>query len=252
MADKITTTRSIPSKMYVGRRRVNVIYNARTKGQVFPFAPPLPIIDLVDPSSSMSAGGSTVTITGAYFSSVSAVRFGTTAAAFQIVNSTTITATVPAGALGNTNVTVTNATGVSNAYPFTYVDRAPAQRIYKTGSQNIGYFNNTPITGMVADPAYPASVVVSEGIAVKAGKPILIEAAQVRNGTNANNKMRVVDSEGTVIAEVGSGSLMKLDPLAYTPPIDTVISQQGYSPTGLGGNTTVPDDPGTYIMVTPT
>lgn len=64
--------------------------------------------------------------------------------------------------------------------------------------------------------------------------------------------MRVVDSEGTVIAEVGSGSLMKLDPMAYTPPIDTVISQQGYASTGLGGNPTVPDDPGTYIMVTPT
>jgi hypothetical protein len=251
-SDKIRILSSVPSKIYLDKKRIAKIYRADTKTQIFPFTPPLPVIDTVDPSSALIAGGSTVIITGEFFSTTSSVKFGATnASGFTINSSTTITATVPPGSIGDTTITVTNVTGVSNAYPFTYTDRAPAQRIYKTGSQNIGYFNNTPITGMIADPAYPATVVVADGIMVKAGKQILIDAAQVRGGTNAGNKMRIVDTEGTLISEVGSGALMTLSQFLYTPPIDTVISQQGYSSTGLGGNTTVPDDPGTYIMITP-
>lgn len=251
MADKIATARSIPSKMYLGRRRVNVIYNARTKGQVFPFAPPLPIIDLVDPSTALSAGGSTVTITGAYYSSASAVRFGTTAAAFQIVNSTTITATVPAGVLGDTTITVTNATGVSNAYPFTYIDRPPAQRIYKSGRQDIGYFDDSLVTGWVTDPAYPASAIVNNGIFIPAGRSVLIEVGQVRESTRSG-RVRVYDSSGAILAEVSAALPLTIPAFAYTPTVDTVITQTGYSSSGTGGANFIADDPGTYIMVTPT
>jgi hypothetical protein len=251
-SDKIRLGTVVPGKMYHGRKRIDAIYRADTKTQIFPFSPPLPVIDSVSPNSVQVAGGTLVTITGAYFSTTTSVKFGgVDAAGFTIVNSSTITATVPAKAEGSAPVVVTNATGPSSPFPFSYINREPAQRIYKVGSQNIGYFNNTTITGMVADTQYPATVVVSNGIAVKAGVQVLIEAAQVRGGTNGNNKMRISDSEGTLITEVGSGALMTLSPFLYTPPIDTVIFQQGYSSTGLGGNTTVPDDPGTYLMITP-
>ena len=70
------------------------------------------------------AGGTSVTITGAGFSGVTGVSFGSTAATHYLVNSTTsITVTSPAGALGMVDVVVTTGDGPSSTSPadkFTY------------------------------------------------------------------------------------------------------------------------------------
>lgn len=253
-SDKIRILSSVPTKVYLNKKRVTKIYRADTKTQIFPFAPPLPIIDSIDPSSGLIAGGSTVIITGEFFSTASAVKFGTTnASGFTINSSTTITATVPPGPLGNTTITVTNVTGVSNAYPFTYTDRAPAQRMYKLGAftlpGNLSYQN---VIGFAADPSYAATTVIDDrGLVVKGGAPILIEAAQLRNGTNGGNRLRIIDTEGVEVAVKTSASPIVIAPFIYTPPIDTILRTQGYAGSGLGGNPTIPDDPATYLMVTP-
>ena len=55
-------------------------------------------------------GGTTVTITGTGFTGATGVKFGSTTAAFTITNSTTISATAPAGT-GTVDITVTGPAG---------------------------------------------------------------------------------------------------------------------------------------------
>jgi hypothetical protein len=73
-----------------------------------------PTVTAVSPASGPVAGGTSVTITGTNFAGTPTVEFGANAATNVVVlNSTTITATAPAGAAGVVNVTVTTAGGTS-------------------------------------------------------------------------------------------------------------------------------------------
>jgi hypothetical protein len=75
---------------------------------------PVPAVTGVSPGSGLSVGGNTVTVTGTGFTDATAVDFGQNAAANVTVNSdTSITATVPAGAVGIDDVTVTTPGGTS-------------------------------------------------------------------------------------------------------------------------------------------
>jgi hypothetical protein len=84
-------------------------------GAVWAFAAePRPLVTGVPPGKGPAAGGTPVTITGANFNDVSAVRFGaTSAASFTVNSSTEIKAVSPPGT-GVVDVTVTNATGTSS------------------------------------------------------------------------------------------------------------------------------------------
>ena len=74
----------------------------------------LPTISSVSPTSGTHNGGTTVTITGAHFTKVTAVKFGTTSAAtFTVVSSTKITVKTPAHANGTVDVRVTTKYGTS-------------------------------------------------------------------------------------------------------------------------------------------
>ena len=78
------------------------------------------------PNSGSTAGGTAVTITGTNFAAGATVTFGGTAATnVVVVNSTTITATTPAGSAGAVTVTVTKVGGQSGSLTngFTYVAR---------------------------------------------------------------------------------------------------------------------------------
>ena len=67
-----------------------------------------PTVTSVSPNSGLTAGGTTVTITGANFAAPATVTFGGTAATNVVVaSSTTITATTPAGTAGAATVMVT-------------------------------------------------------------------------------------------------------------------------------------------------
>ena len=70
-----------------------------------------PSVTSVSPDAGLTAGGTTVTISGADFTGATAVDFGSTPATSYTVNSaTSITAVSPAGS-GTVEVTVTNASG---------------------------------------------------------------------------------------------------------------------------------------------
>ncbi|WP_136057241.1 IPT/TIG domain-containing protein [Microbacterium sp. K24] len=81
----------------------------------------VPILNTALPSG--AAAGQQVTITGSGFTGLSgaaAVKFGATnAAAYTVVNSSTIVASLPAGSAGSAPIVVTNGTGASTALAYT-------------------------------------------------------------------------------------------------------------------------------------
>ena len=97
---------------------------------VFTFvAPPAPSVSAINPTSGSTAGGTSVTVTGADLSDVSDVSFGGTAAAsFTVDSASQITAVSPAHAAGPVDITVTSTAGTSTATPadvFTFEVPAP-------------------------------------------------------------------------------------------------------------------------------
>lgn len=97
-------------------------------GATFTVRLPAPTISAIAPASGPTAGGTTVTITGANFVSGATVRFGGVVASGIVFNSaTSITATAPARAAGAVDVSVTNpdAQVVTRTLGYTYVAPAP-------------------------------------------------------------------------------------------------------------------------------
>ena len=88
---------------------------------------PGPVVTSVNPPSGSPAGGTSVTIDGSGFTGATGVKFGSAAApSFTVNTDSQITATTPAGAAGQVDVTVstpggTSATGPSDVYTFSTV-----------------------------------------------------------------------------------------------------------------------------------
>ena len=77
-------------------------------------ATPLPLVTAVSPATGPAAGGTLVTVSGAYFSGVTAVDFGATPATdFEFISATKISAIAPAHAAGTVQVKVTTPNGAS-------------------------------------------------------------------------------------------------------------------------------------------
>jgi hypothetical protein len=82
-------------------------YAPNNSSDLFTFNPPPPAITSISPSSGLSTGGTTVTITGSNFTGATKVTFGPVAAtSFTVVSSTEITAVSPAEAPGSHYIVV--------------------------------------------------------------------------------------------------------------------------------------------------
>lgn len=100
----------------------------------FTYIPPAPTVASFTPTS--SGQFATVTITGTNFIDISAVTFGGTAASsFVVVNTTTITAVVGAGASGSVAVTNPGGTGTLAGYTF----KSPISLPITFGSASVDY-----------------------------------------------------------------------------------------------------------------
>ena len=109
---------------------------------------PPPTVTSVSPNSGPTAGGTSVTITGTTFTGASSVTFGGTAAAsFSVVNATTITATVPAGAAGTASVIVTTPSGSNAANTLYSWVASPTVTSVDPGSGPTAGGNTVTITG---------------------------------------------------------------------------------------------------------
>jgi hypothetical protein len=88
----------------------------------------LPTVISVTPSTGVTTGGTSVTITGTLFTGATSVKFGGTAAAFTVVNDSTITAVTPShgNTAGAVSVSVTTPSGTTVANTaFAYVIPTP-------------------------------------------------------------------------------------------------------------------------------
>ena len=63
---------------------------------------PIPVVTAVSPSSGSHNGGTSVTVSGSFFTGATTVTFNGLSVPFTVVNDTTITATAPPGATGTT------------------------------------------------------------------------------------------------------------------------------------------------------
>ena len=85
---------------------------------------PIPVVTAVSPSSGSHNGGTTVTISGSFFTGATSVTFNGLSVTFTVVNDTTITTTAPGGATGTTvDIFVTTPGGTTSqvsADRFTY------------------------------------------------------------------------------------------------------------------------------------
>ncbi len=113
-----------------------------------------PVIQSVRPKVGSSAGGNRVTISGAGFSSVTQVDFGSASAtSFMVDSPNAITAISPAHAVGTVDVTVTVVGGttspIDQADQYTYVKRVPAVTsvVFDVGNQAGG--DQVTITGQL-------------------------------------------------------------------------------------------------------
>jgi hypothetical protein len=122
----------------------------------FTYNPP-PIITNISPATGIKTGGDTLTITGTNFMANPTVTFGSTEASdVTFVNSTTLTVTTPAHAVGAVDVTITNTDTqtVTSTGGFTYTELPPtitsvtSEFSHRTG----GYLATITGTGFTGTP----------------------------------------------------------------------------------------------------
>ncbi|KAJ5661426.1 uncharacterized protein N7477_009042 [Penicillium maclennaniae] len=131
----------------VGTVSINITTPGGTDSSLSFSFQPLPVIASITPTSGPTAGGTTVTITGAGLINTLDVFFGTTAAtAFTVISDNTVTATSPAGAVGATAVTVDTASATSNGAIFQYIAAPTLTTLSPTGGAIAGG-NNVTLTG---------------------------------------------------------------------------------------------------------
>src|SRR6185312_5838510 len=100
-----------------------------------------PSVAAISPNSGPTAGGTSVTITGANLDNPTAVEFGSSTALVISHNATQIVATSPAGSAGPVDITVTTAGGksaTSEADIYTYAAPPTVSAISPTSGPTLG------------------------------------------------------------------------------------------------------------------
>ena len=185
---------------------------------------PAPTISTIAPTSGTTAGGTSVTITGAGFLTGAAVTIGGTAATnVVVVNGTSITAKTPSHATGAVNVVVTNTDGQSgtatNAY--TYTAPPPAPTVSSVA----------PVSG----PAGGGTAVTVTGTGFLAGASVTF------GGTAATN-----------VVVVGPTSITAKTPSHATGAVNVVVTNtDGQSGTATGAYTYTPNPAPTVTAISP-
>jgi hypothetical protein len=185
-----------------------------------------PTVSSVSPNNGSTSGGTGVTITGTNFAAGATVTFGSAAATnVVVVNSTTITATTPAGSTGAVTVTVTNlgpqsgslANGytynVSAAISFAQVASATPQSPTATvsvsypGAQTLGDLNVVVVgwndtTATVQSVKDSAGNIYSLAIGPTSGTALRQSIYYAANIAGGSNTVTVTFSQAAVYPDV--------------------------------------------------
>jgi hypothetical protein len=178
-----------------------------------------PTVTNVSPGSGPTAGATAVAITGTNFAGTPSVSFGATAATnVVLVNSTTITATAPAGT-GTVNVTVTAPGGtsaVSSADKFAYLAPPTLTSVSPGLGPTVG---GTTVT--IAGSSFAAPATVRFGTA--AATSVTVASSTTIKATAPAGTAGTVDV--TVTTPGGTTAVSLADQFAYwAPPTVTAVS----------------------------
>ena len=194
-----------------------------------------PAVSSVSPNSGSTAGGTAVTITGTNFAAGATVTFGGTATTNVIaVNSTTITATTPAGSAGAVTVTVT-VSGQSGSLTsgFTYVTSLAGSPTVAGVSPNSGSTaGGTAVT--ITGTNFAAGATATFG-GTAATKAVVVSGTQITATTPAGSAGAV-----TVTVTVGGQTGSLANAFTYASPTSPP-TVSGVSPNSgsTGGGTAV-------------
>ena len=121
-----------------------------------------PVVSSVVPNSGPTTGGTAVVISGSGFTGVTAVRFGSTAAAsYTFVSDTQINAVTPPGAVGSARVIVVTSAGSSTQLVnFTYV--AVPVPVLSSIAPVSGPLGGGTVVTLTTDKARPFGAVVTD------------------------------------------------------------------------------------------
>lgn len=162
-----------------------------------------PIVTSLSSNQGPLAGGNTITISGYNLSTSSSVTVGSNSATPTVVNDSTLTFVVPAGATqGNVDVSVTTTGGISTPLKYGYVD--------------------TP----TIDSISPASGSTSGGTVVTI------------TGTNFTTTLSVTfDSSIAQFGVINSNTLFAITPSGSAGAVDVIVTTLGGSATAVGAYT---------------
>lgn len=126
---------------------------------LYDYVIPAPLLNSVTPNTGLTTGGTSVTISGNYFTGASSVTFDGAPAAFTVVNDETITATTPVGLNGPASVIITSSKG-SNApnTAFSYYPPVPVVNSITPNSGTVDGGTSVTISGQYFTDASAASI----------------------------------------------------------------------------------------------
>jgi uncharacterized repeat protein (TIGR01451 family) len=150
-----------------------------------------PTVSSVSPSGGPTAGGTTVTIAGTNFAGVTAVSFGATSATgFTVNGATSITATAPAHAAGQVDVTVTagsvtSAISAADHYTYAALPTATQAIASTTLTQNHAATSFIPVIGSggtgslsyTVSPSLPTGLSMAPATGAITGTPTVTSSA---------------------------------------------------------------------------
>jgi len=182
-----------------------------------------PTLTSISPSTGSTLGGTSITLTGSNFSTLSTVLFGTRSATnVTFVNDTTLTSLTPSASSGTVSVTVTNGDGQTAVFvgSFTYI-QAPAPTVTSVS---------------------PSSGFTPGGTAVTVSGQDFADGATIFFGSNPATNVTFSDST-TLTADTPSGPTGAVDV--------TVTNIDDQSGTLTNGFTYLPTPPPEITSVLP-
>jgi len=212
-----------------------------------------PTVFGISPNKGGTAGGTSVTITGSNFTGATGVTIGGVAATGVIVvNSTTITCTTPAGAVGSASVIVIAPVGSSTANSlFTYVVPPTVATIVPdsgtaAGGASVTVFgaNFTGATGVTIGGTAATNVVVVNDSTISCTTPAGVAGTAsvlVTNPAGAN-------AANTLYTYIATPIVDEISPFTGTADGGTVVTITGTNFTGTTG-VTIGGTPATNVNV---
>ncbi|MGZ4342274.1 MAG: beta strand repeat-containing protein [Solirubrobacteraceae bacterium] len=171
-----------------------------------------PTVATISPSSGPTAGGTSVTITGANLANATTVKFGTSVATINSNTATQIVAIAPAGSAGAVDVTVTTAGGTSPssaADRYTYGGQPTVSSVSPTSGPTLG---GTVVTITGTNLANPSAVKFggSSAAVVTPISPTQITAVSPAGTAGAQDV--------TVTTPGGTSATSSADRFTFVPP----------------------------------